>query len=68
LDFKAAIGEQESFDEITIVGSPNIQSRIEGGVNGDIATSAITINTIPRILEARPGLKTMMDIAPVSFF
>ncbi|NRB52481.1 MAG: dihydrodipicolinate reductase [Saprospiraceae bacterium] len=68
LQFQAAVGEPESYDEIIISGQPNIQSRIVGGVNGDIATGAITINAIPRVLEASPGLKTMMEISPVSFF
>lgn len=68
LQFQAAVGEPESYDEIIISGRPEIRSRIAGGVNGDIATGAITINAIPRVLEASPGLKTMMEISPVSFF
>ena len=68
LTFQAAVGEKESFEEIFITGNPNIHSRIAGGINGDVATGAITINAIPRVLEASSGLKTMMDIAPVSFF
>jgi len=68
LIFQAAVGEAESFDEVFIEGNPTIHSRIQGGVNGDIATGAITINSIPRVLEATAGLKTMMEISPVSFF
>jgi len=68
LHFRAAVGEPESFDEIKISGTPDLHSRIQGGVNGDIATGAIIINAIPRVLEATPGLKTMMEISPVSFF
>ena len=68
LTFQAAVGEAESYDEIIIEGNPNIHSKIQGGVNGDIATGAITINAIPRVLEASAGLKTMMNISPVSFF
>ncbi len=68
LHFRAAVGEPESFDEIKISGTPDLHSRIQGGVNGDIATGAIIINSIPRVLEASPGLKTMMEIYPVSFF
>lgn len=68
LIFQATVGEPESFDEVLIEGTPNIHSRIQGGVNGDIATGAITINSIPRIIEASPGLKTMMEISPVSYF
>lgn len=68
LIFQAAVGEPESYDEIIIKGAPRIHSRIQGGVNGDVATCAIMINALPRVLEAPPGLRTMIDIAPVSFF
>lgn len=67
LVFQAAVGEAESYDEVLIQGAPDIHSRIQGGVNGDIATCAIVLNAIPRVMEATPGLKTMMEIAPVSF-
>ncbi len=68
LIFQATVGEPESYDEVIIEGIPNIHSRIQGGINGDIATGAITINAIPRVLEANPGLRTMMDVSPVSYF
>ncbi len=68
LQFKAAIGVPESYDEIQIKGNPNINSKINGGVNGDVATCAITINAIPQILRSTPGLKTMADIPLVAFF
>jgi 2,4-diaminopentanoate dehydrogenase len=68
LTFQATVGEPESYDEVIIQGTPHIHSKIAGGVNGDIATCAITLNAIPQVLRSTPGLKTMMDIAPVSFF
>lgn len=68
LHFKAAIGVPESFDEISIKGMPEINSKISGGVNGDVATCAIVINAIPQILRTNPGLKTMADIPLVAFF
>ncbi len=68
LKFKAAIGVSESFDEVIIKGEPNINSKISGGVNGDIATCAIVINALPQILRSTPGLKTMADIPLVSCF
>ena len=68
LTFQAAIGEGESYDEIEIKGSPNIKSRIADGVNGDIATCAITINATKQILNAKPGLRTMADIPLPSYF
>ncbi|MEM7105808.1 MAG: dihydrodipicolinate reductase [Bacteroidota bacterium] len=67
LVFQAAVGEPSSYDEVKVTGNPDIYSRIEGGVNGDIATCAITINTIPALLKSGPGLKTMAEIPTVSF-
>ncbi len=68
LEFKAAIGEPESYDEVEIIGLPNISSRIQGGVNGDVATCAITINTIGALLKAQAGLHTMGSLPLTSFF
>ena len=68
LNFKAAVGEPESYDQVHIVGEPEIKSRIVGGVNGDIATCAITLNVVRSILQAGPGLKTMAQIPPIAFF
>ncbi|WP_425392238.1 hypothetical protein [Ekhidna sp.] len=67
LVFQATIGEAESYDEVHIEGSPTIKSRISDGVNGDIATCAITINAVRSLLKSSPGLRTMSDIPMVSF-
>ncbi len=68
LIFKAAIGLPESFDLVKVKGLPDINSKVSGGINGDIATCAIVINTIPQILRVSAGLKTMADIPLVSYF
>ena len=68
LTFQAAVGEAESFDEVIIFGQPKIRSKIEGGVNGDVATCAITINTMGALLQANPGLHTMATLPMVSCF
>ena len=68
LNFRAAVGEPESYDQVHIDGQPEIKSRISGGVNGDIATCAITLNAVRSILQASPGLKTMGQIPPIAFF
>lgn len=68
LDFKAAVGLERSYDSVTITGEPGFTSTIDGGVNGDIATSAIIVNAIRSILKAEPGLKTMLDIPAPAFF
>lgn len=68
LTFRAAVGEHEPYDQVQIKGEPPIQSKIAGGVNGDIATCAITLNAVRSILGSSPGLKTMGDISPIAFF
>ena len=68
LFFKASVGEPESIDRVEIEGRPNIISEIPGGVNGDVATCAITINAVKQVLRAEPGLRTMTDVPVVSYF
>lgn len=68
LHFRAAVGEEKSYDTVKITGEPNITSTIDGGVNGDIATCAITLNAIRSVLESkRIGLVTMSDITATAF-
>ncbi|MFC1743156.1 dihydrodipicolinate reductase [Candidatus Riflebacteria bacterium] len=68
LYFRAAVGEKESYDKIEVIGTPSFCSTIEGGLNGDIVTCAITVNACRSIMKAEPGLKTMLDIIPPHFF
>ncbi|HBG27804.1 MAG: hypothetical protein A2Y10_04335 [Planctomycetes bacterium GWF2_41_51] len=68
LEFRAAVGEPQSYDRIMINGNPNIDSTIAGGVNGDIATCAITLNAVKSILSASPGLKTMGEMDAATYF
>ena len=48
--------------------SPRLSMKIEGGVPGDIATAAIVVNSIPKVVAAAPGLHTMLDLPLPSFF
>lgn len=49
-------------DYIDIKGRPNISMKITPEVAGGIGTIAMTINMIPHVINARPGLKTMIDL------
>lgn len=64
LEFYAYAGVEEEYDEVIIEGIPKIHEKILGGVHGDIGTVAMTINTIPKAVEASAGIKIMKDIAP----
>lgn len=68
LVFRASINEPDPADTIEIQGDPNIKSTISGGVNGDVATCAVTINAVGRIIDAKPGLRTMADMPLISYF
>lgn len=68
LEFEAAVGGSESYDAVYITGIPNMEVVIRGGTHGDIATAAITVNCIHRVVEARPGLLTMRELPVVSAF
>ena len=68
LHMEAYLGAPESYDSVDIAGSPNIKSKISGGVHGDVATASITVNSIPKILEVAPGLHTMRDMPIPSYF
>jgi len=68
LHFEAYLGAPESFDSIEIEGSPPLSMKLPGGIHGDVATVALVVNSIPKVLEAAPGLQTMRDLALPSFF
>jgi 4-hydroxy-tetrahydrodipicolinate reductase len=68
LHFEAYLGAPESFDSVTIEGSPMLSMKVAGGIHGDIATASLVVNSIPKVLAASPGLHTMRDLALPSFF
>jgi 4-hydroxy-tetrahydrodipicolinate reductase len=68
LHMEAYLGAPESYDAIQIDGSPRLSMTIAGGIHGDIATASIVINSIPKVLDASPGLHTMRDLPLPSFF
>jgi 4-hydroxy-tetrahydrodipicolinate reductase len=62
LHMEAYLGAPDSYDRVRVAGLPAIDSRIDGGIHGDIATASITVNMLRSILSARPGLRTMRDL------
>jgi 4-hydroxy-tetrahydrodipicolinate reductase len=68
LHLEAYLGAPQSYESILIEGSPRIHSRIEGGVHGDIATASMVVNSIPAVIAAEPGFRTMRDMRLPSFF
>ncbi len=67
LSFSAFLGATPSFDEVVIVGTPEVRARVSPCWHGDYGTVAMAVNLIPAVINARPGLLTINDIVPVSF-
>jgi hypothetical protein len=59
-------GARRTYDEIELVGVPRISLRVPGGTPGDISTAAIVVNSIQRVIESAPGLKTVKDLRPAT--
>jgi hypothetical protein len=66
LDLRMYLGAQNPHDSILIDGVPPVDMIIRGGVHGDRATPAIVVNTLPKIDHLEPGLRTMLDLPPIS--
>jgi 4-hydroxy-tetrahydrodipicolinate reductase len=62
LEFQAAIGQEHPHDRVRIDAEPAIDLTITGGVHGDVATTAITVNAIDSLRRATPGLHTMATV------
>ena len=67
LTFIAALDAEDEKDTITITGKPSLEITLRG-TNGDLATAAIAVNAIPRVLDAEPGLVTMFDLPVIPCF
>ena len=63
LELQMYVGAPDPHDEIHIDGDPSLHLVMHGGTPGDIATPAILVNMIPRLLEAKPGLHTMRTLS-----
>jgi 4-hydroxy-tetrahydrodipicolinate reductase len=62
LELQMYVGAPNPRDEIHIDGNPDLHAVIQGGTPGDVATPAILVNMLPRLLEAGPGLHTMATL------
>lgn len=67
MELQMYVGADQPADTVELRGEPDITLTIPGGVHGDIATAAIAVNTIPSILAAPAGLRTVRDL-PLAFF
>jgi 4-hydroxy-tetrahydrodipicolinate reductase len=68
LHMEAYLGAPESFDSVHIEGVPTLDMKLAGGVPGDIATVSVVLNSIPKVIHAKPGLQTMRHLPLPSYF
>jgi 4-hydroxy-tetrahydrodipicolinate reductase len=68
LHMEAYLGAPESYDAVRVSGNPPLDMKLSGGVHGDVATASIVVNSIPKVIQAPPGLRTMKDMALPSYF
>lgn len=66
LDLRMYIKAPNPHDSILIDGCPPVDMTIRGGVHGDVATPAVIVNALPRLKVLQPGLRTMVDMPPLS--
>lgn len=62
LDLQMYVGAKDPRDVVRVVGTPPVDLVIRDGIFGDTATVATLVNAIPLVMQAQPGLKTMMDL------
>ena len=65
LDLKMYVGAADPGDRVHIEGDPPISVQVEGGYMGDIATCAIALNCLTPLMNAEPGLRTMLDLPAI---
>lgn len=56
------LGGTDTGDYIIIKGTPNVNMANKPEIPGGIGTIAMCVNMIPHVINARPGLKTMLDL------
>lgn len=66
LDLRMYLNASNPHDSILIDGTPPVDMTIRGGVHGDSATPAIVVNAIPNLKGLESGLRTMLDLPPIT--
>jgi len=56
LELQMYVGAESCYDAIYLEGDPSFETRIKGGLSGDKATVGKVVNSIPRVIQEKPGL------------
>lgn len=64
LDLAMYVGAPDARDEVVLESTPPVHLKFLGGIAGDQATAAILVNNLHGVVAAKPGLRTVLDVAP----
>jgi 4-hydroxy-tetrahydrodipicolinate reductase len=67
LTWQTSVGATETYDSIHIDATPPVDVVIRGGLHGDQAAAALLVHAIPRLLNAAPGLTTVLELPPIHY-
>lgn len=67
LELQMYVGAPDPSDAIELHGDPDLRLVIPGGTHGDMATAGVVVNSIPALLDAPAGLRTVRDL-PICYF
>lgn len=62
LDLQMYLGADNPRDTVTFDGTPPVSISVRGGYHGDVSTTAVVRNVAPRVVDADPGLLSMIDL------
>jgi 4-hydroxy-tetrahydrodipicolinate reductase len=62
LDLQVYVGAEAPRDHLLIDGDPPVEATIPGGINGELATAALLVNSLPRLLAAPSGLLSVAQL------
>ncbi|MFH1136475.1 MAG: dihydrodipicolinate reductase [Pseudomonadota bacterium] len=62
LHLQAYFGHPSPRERILAQGDPPLELLVPGGIPGDTATCAITVNAISKVTGLQPGLRTPLDL------
>jgi len=65
LDLQMYVGAESPRDHVLVDGDPRIDVTVAGGFAGDVATGALVVNSIPKLMAAPAGFVTMKDLTLV---
>lgn len=68
LDLTMAVGVSNPGDTIEIAGDPPVYLHVANGFHGDRATVGCVVNAIPFVIEATPGLHTVVTLPLFGLF